>query len=141
MIYSKSQRKRRRRRIREMRAMLISDVRIAEELGLCTQTIHRWCGPSPFPAGRGTVSVVPLQKAFHESATTSTDIARELGWYRRASGRSTIHPDGHRVLKQLGIAKYNPGAGKPMKYRERVDEATALRFARILHVDPWDLGL
>lgn len=90
------------------------------------------------------MSNVALREEFERQHARGLMTARKLAalmewdcpWMR--GGR---HPDQSRVRRTLGLCEYDPGHGRELRYRERISDATALKFAAALHLDPVEVGL
>jgi hypothetical protein len=87
------------------------------------------------------VDVAPLREAFQRSGLSACEVARRMGWIRtrRFDGRRL--PDQSRVVRYLGLREYQPGHGYENRFRARMREDVAERFARALDVDPFEVGL
>lgn len=92
------------------------------------------------------VAVEPLRERFlalqASGQITAKGLARELGWYRRASRsspRQSIVPDGQRARRALGVsAQFIRGSHF---YRRHINRELAMRLCTILGLDPWEVGL
>lgn len=86
------------------------------------------------PAGEVDNSM--LREAFIASGLRPVDVARRLGWTAPYGRRGQRFPDGPRVSRTLGLIDCGSGHRRRM-----VTYDTALSFARVLGLDPVDLGL
>lgn len=91
----------------------------------------------------GYVSNRPLVEAFKRSELTQGELAARLGYFRRHTGRYERRdggvsvyrftvPDNSPVRRALGLSLHSQVV---------VREATALRYAKALNLDPVDIGL
>lgn len=81
------------------------------------------------------VSVVPLREAFERSGLNFSDLANSLG-YMRSGRRADPSP----VRRALGFKRYTT-RGCLCPPQQSMREATALRYAEALGLDPVDVGL
>jgi hypothetical protein len=88
-------------------------------------------------ARNGYVSNALLREACLYSNLTSPQIAQRIGWYRDGTNMG----DGLRVMRALGLVKYQPGRGHEPKYREELSVAVAQSIADAINVDYRDVGL
>lgn len=76
----------------------------------------------------------PLREAFERSELTAKQLAHQLGYTRVF--RAQVTGDDSPVRRALGL---KPSCnGNTQRY---MLEATALRYARVLNLDPVDIGL
>jgi len=90
----------------------------------------------------GYVSNEPLREAFLRSGRSPNSVAKELGYLCKcprplADGSFPIRGDGSIVKRRLGLLR-NSGEAAPQRHMR---ERTALRYAKVLGVDPHELGL
>jgi hypothetical protein len=85
------------------------------------------------------VPVAPLREAFERNGLTSTEVARELGWYETTPKK--VRLDTGRVRRTLGLRSEQTRANRGKGYRQHVRYETALKLARAMGVDPVDVGL
>lgn len=88
------------------------------------------------------VSNKPLREAFLRSGRSSASVARELGHLCKQSrplvdGTHVLRGDGSMVKRRLGLLR-NSGEVSAQRYMR---ESTALRYARVLGLDPHEIGL
>lgn len=84
--------------------------------------------------GYREIPVAPLREAFERSGLSASEVARRLGWTRTV-------PDSGRVLRQLGLYPTHNGHGHGYRTRETMSDDRAAELARVLGVDPVDVGL
>lgn len=85
------------------------------------------------------ISNAPLRAAFLSSSLSSWDMARALGHERKRWTTNKTIPDATPVLRALGL-KPEPAA-EENRIRTHMQEATALRYAEALGLDPHEIGL
>lgn len=86
------------------------------------------------------VSVVPLREAFERSELSFCKLAWSLGYTRVIKGTGWVVSDPSPVRRALGLQAYN-SRGHRYPAQKFMREATALRYAEALGLDPVDIGL
>lgn len=86
------------------------------------------------------VSNGPLREAFERSELSFCKLARDLGYTRVLKGTGWVVSDPSPVKRALGLQAYN-GHGHRHPPQKFMREATALRYAEALGLDPVDVGL
>ena len=89
------------------------------------------------PAGH--VSNDLLRETFLSSEWTAHALGRELGYLRKRNDAHLIGDDSP-VRRALGLKGYSSN-GKARPPQRFMKEATALRYAKVLRVDPHELDL
>lgn len=92
---------------------------------------------------RKSIDNRPFREAFERSGMSTNELARRLGWFKRRSDRPhmPLVPDGTRAMRAIGRALDTDSRGYGPRYRQRVTYGMALRLARALDLDPWEVGL
>lgn len=85
------------------------------------------------------VSNHPLREAFLRSGLSSWDVARALGHFRNEGPEGRRVPDATPVRRALGLAPEPPSSGH--RFRQRMRPRTALRYAKVLNLDLFEIGL
>jgi hypothetical protein len=93
---------------------------------------------------RVTVEVEPFRERFLQltaNGTTASDIAERLGWTLGGSATRPGNPDVVRVKRAVGLMAYEPGHGRPRRFKERITYEMAVQLAEALHMDPHEAGV